>query len=368
VNMSAVTQHGYLVIADISGYTSYVAGTELEHSHEILSDLLETICMKIESLLTIHKLEGDAVFAYIPESKVTRGDTILELMESTYAAFRDKQVSMKRATTCTCNACRNIPALDLKFIAHHGDYIVQQVREIRELVGTDVNLVHRLLKNHVTEATGWRAYVMLTEQCLEHLSLNLENTHTQAEEFEHLGSVKTYNIDLHARYKEFSDARRIVVEEKDADIVFRADFPTPPAVTWEWIQDPIRRNQWMDGHVHWTRGERPRGRAGVGSSNHCAHGKSVSTEVVVAWRPFEYSTADSFENGKQTVTETFLFEPLPNGGTRIHDLIQMHMPLPRFARRAIVKYIMVNQHHFDQALAKAAQLAGEEYKKTSMVE
>src|SRR5262245_14935308 len=130
--MSTTTQHGYLIIADISGYTTFVAGTELEHSHEILSDLLETICNKIESLLTIHKLEGDAVFAYIPESKITRGETILELMESTYNAFRDKQVSMKRATTCTCNACRNIPTLDLKFIAHHGDYILQQVRDIRE--------------------------------------------------------------------------------------------------------------------------------------------------------------------------------------------------------------------------------------------
>src|SRR5512134_3418438 len=135
--MSATTQHGYLIIADISGYTSFVAGTELEHSHEILSDLLETICAKIESLLTLHKLEGDAVFAYIPESKVTRGETILELMESTYIAFRDKQLSMKRATTCTCNACRNIPSLDLKFFIHCGDYIRQTIANNKELVGSD---------------------------------------------------------------------------------------------------------------------------------------------------------------------------------------------------------------------------------------
>ena len=36
-------QHGYLVLADISGYTAYLAGVELDHAHEILSDLLETI-------------------------------------------------------------------------------------------------------------------------------------------------------------------------------------------------------------------------------------------------------------------------------------------------------------------------------------
>ena len=271
--MNAVAQHGYLLIADISGYTSFVAGTELNHSYEILADLLGVVCEKIETLLTFHKLEGDAVFAYAPEDRLTRGDTLLELMEATYVAFRDKQTSMKRATTCTCNACRNIPSLDLKFITHHGDYILQEVRNIREMVGSDVNLIHRLLKNHVTEATGWRAYMMFTEQCLEHLELNLENAHVQMEEYEHLGEVKTYNLDLHQRYQEITEERRIMIDEKEADVIFRFDFPTPPAVTWEWLQDPVKRNLWSTD-VHWYAGDRPLGRVGKGASNHCAHGKT----------------------------------------------------------------------------------------------
>ena len=61
--MSTTSNHGYLVIADISGYTSFVAKTELEHSHEILSELLELILEKFQPLMTISKLEGDAVFA-----------------------------------------------------------------------------------------------------------------------------------------------------------------------------------------------------------------------------------------------------------------------------------------------------------------
>ncbi len=363
--MSAVTQHGYLVIADISGYTSFLAGTELEHSHEILSDLLETICEKIESVLTLHKLEGDAVFAYIPESKITRGETILELMESTYVTFRDKQVSMKRATTCTCNACRNIPTLDLKFIAHHGDYVIQQVRDIREMVGTDVNLTHRLLKNHVTESTGWRAYMLITEKCLDHLNLNLENVHVQMEGYEHFGEVKTYNIDLHARYKELTEARRIVVDENDADVVLRVDFSTPPAVTWEWVQDPLKRNLWMGGHVKWSIGDRPSGRAGKGASNHCAHGKNTSTEVTLDWRPFEYSTIDSFENGQKKMSETIRLEALPDGGTRVHDAMVMYLPLPRFLRRPLVRFVLLRQMHYDQFLKNAVQMAGDEHAKDS---
>lgn len=361
--MSTITQHGYLVIADISGYTSFVAKTELEHSHEILTELLELLVEKFKPLMTISKLEGDAVFAYAGETTFTRGDTLLEFMESVYVAFRDRQISMRRKTTCTCNACKNIPSLDLKFIAHHGDFIIQNIANTRELVGSDVNLIHRLSKNHVAEATGWRAYMMVTEKCLDHLHLNLEDTHIQIEEYEHLGEIKTHSIDLHKRYKEITEARRVILEEKDADIVLTVDFDTPPAVTWEWIQDPIKRNTWSGGEVTWSNGDRPKGRASNGASNHCAHGKGVSTEIVRDWRPFEYSTTESYEKGKQNFTETVRFEPLPNGGTRVRDVMKMHMPMPQFVKRIMAKYMMTVVYHMDEKMKNAAQLAKAEFEK-----
>ena len=178
--MESKTQHGYLVLADISGYTSYLAGVELDHAHEILGDLLETILNRFKPLLAISKLEGDAVFAYAPEASVPRGETLLELIESTYAAFRDRQNSMHHRTTCTCNACRAIPTLDLKFFVHHGDYILQAIGNITEVIGSDVNLAHRLMKNHVSEATGWRAYAMFTEKALDHIGVRPEGMHMLA--------------------------------------------------------------------------------------------------------------------------------------------------------------------------------------------
>jgi hypothetical protein len=358
--MSSVTQHGYLLIADISGYTSFVAQTELEHSHEILSDLLTVVCERIETLLKIHKLEGDAVFSFAPQTKIPRGETLLELIESTYAAFRDKQFSMKRATTCTCKACQNIPTLDLKFIAHHGDYIIQDVRGIRELVGTDVNLIHRLLKNRVTEATGWRAYLLVTERCLNSLNVQLESAHEQVESYEHMAEVKTYSIDLRKRYERIKEAQRIMLTEAEADVVLRCDFPVPPPVAWEWMQDPNKRNQWVTSVV-WSKGERPGGRTGKGATNHCAHGKGqISTETVLDWKPFEYSTFESFENGRKNMTETFRFEPLPDGGTRVVDLMKIEMPLPHFLRRWIAG-AMMKKLNMAGMLERAAQLAAEDY-------
>jgi len=359
--MTSKTEHGYLVLADISGYTSFIAATELEHAQEILSDLLETICVRIESLLTIHKLEGDAVFAYAPEAKIARGETILELVEITYAAFRDMQTNIKRATTCTCNACRNIPSLDLKFIVHHGDYVIQHVRDIKEMVGSDVNLAHRLLKNHVAEATGWKAYALFTEKSLEHMGMQVEDAFPQVEAYDHLGEVLTRNINLRDRYDEMLSLRQVVISDEEADFITEIDFPTPPPLTWEWLHDPVRRNQWGHGIV-WSRGDRLKGRMGSGASNHCAHGKSVSTEVVLDWRPFDYATLESYQNGKLLMKETVSLISLPNGGTRCHFNLAMEIPLPQWIRRPITKILMTRFYKYDHSLREAARLAGEEMK------
>src|SRR5688572_7778532 len=90
------TQHGHLLLADISGYTSYVASTELTHSQEILTELLELIIERFKPLMTISKIEGDAIFAYAPEIKLPRGEAIFELIETTYVAFRSRREAARR--------------------------------------------------------------------------------------------------------------------------------------------------------------------------------------------------------------------------------------------------------------------------------
>jgi len=121
--MNNETQHGYLVLADISGYTSYLAGVELTHARDILAELLELIVERFKPLLTIVQLEGDAVFAHVPKTKILRDETLLELLESTYLAFRDRVEGIRRRTTCECNACRSIPSASLTWIFYHSDRI-----------------------------------------------------------------------------------------------------------------------------------------------------------------------------------------------------------------------------------------------------
>jgi len=200
--MERKTQTGYLVLADISGYTSFVAQTEIEHADLALSYLLETIVEKISGLLTICQLEGDAVFAYIEESKLQEAKSLLELIDHTYLAFRDKALTLYAQTTCPCRACASLPTLDLKFMVHHGEFLIQHVAGGNHLLGTDVNLIHRLAKNHVSESTGWKGYALFTNQGLERLQTDKASFVQQTESYEHLGDVETYVMNMHPRYEE----------------------------------------------------------------------------------------------------------------------------------------------------------------------
>lgn len=200
--MERKMQTGYLVLADISGYTSFVAKTEIEHAGMALSYLLETIVEKLDDALIISKLEGDAVFAYVEEDKLADCKVLLDLIDQTYLAFRDKALALYSQATCPCNACRSLPMLDLKVILHHGDFVTQRVAGIHDLLGTDVNLIHRLLKNGVSEATGWKGYAVFTDQALKRMQCSKDNYFKRCETYEHIGDVNIYCMDMHARYAE----------------------------------------------------------------------------------------------------------------------------------------------------------------------
>lgn len=330
--MNKETQHGYLVLADISGYTSYLAGTELDHARDVLTELLELIVQRFKPSLEIAKLEGDAVFAYLFKNKITRDELLLEVQESTYLAFRDRVEGIRRRTTCQCNACRAIPSLDLKFITHFGEYLLQNVSGITELVGSDVNLVHRLLKNKVSKATGWKAYMLFTEPALAQMGLELENIQEFIEHYEHLGDIKTCSIDLHVRYQELIEARRVVVLPEEADWTLTRTFSAPPEIVWDWMNDPQKRLLW-ESFDDVRPILRPGGRLGTGASNHCAHGKNVVLETVLDWRPFEYYT-----NEYPTGTISNHLEAI-DVGTRLTVRLKLKVRAPRWLKRLLAQFM-----------------------------
>lgn len=352
IRMNQETQHGYLVLADISGYTSYLAGVELTHARDILTELLNLIVEHFRPFLSIVKLEGDAVLAHVPKTKIVRDETLLELFESTYLAFRDRVEGIRRRTTCQCNACKAIPTLDLKFILHFGEYVLQNVYGITELVGSDVNLTHRLLKNHVSEATGWKAYALFTEAGLKRLNVKMENLHEQVESYEHLGEVKTYSLDLHTRYKELLESRQRFISPEEADAIITRKISAPPIVVWEWMNDIQKRLRW-EIYDDIRPLLRPDGRMGAGARNHCAHGKNLVIETILDWKPFEYYTTEY-----PMAIQTQHLTP-QSDGTQLNVYFKLTMPLPRWLTRSLARF-MFRRFKMEEQFERMARMIAEE--------
>ncbi len=349
-------QRGFLVLADISGYTAFLSKAELEHAQEILTDLLETIVDGFKSLLTIHKIEGDAVFGYVRDAQVLRGETLLELIESTYIAFRQRTKNVRRHTTCACRACNNISTLDLKFIVHHGDFALQNIGGRPELAGTDVNLAHRLLKNHVSEQTGWSAYALFSKPGLERTGLQLTGTVDGSEEYEHLGQVPTSALDLHERYETLMRQRHIEVEEQDAFLSFAEVIRATPPVLWDWMNEPEKRALYSnEPHgLKFVPVERPNGRTAAGATTHCVHGKNTQMrELVLDWKPFDYYTVEQDSGPMGVIQTTFRLEPVDAEHTRVSGRLNGRLPaLPRFLHRPLIRFMFTRLFDYSSVLRK----------------
>jgi uncharacterized protein YndB with AHSA1/START domain len=281
------TQHGCLVIADISGYTAYLTGVELEHSHDILADLLGMVAEGLCPPLRLAKLEGDAVFCVAGDDALPSGAGLMETFEQTYLSFARRRRTMALSSSCTCDACRRTPELDLKFCAHYGSYVEHEVAGSRELVGPDVILVHRLLKNSVADAHGLRGYALITAACAEALGISGLAEHT--ERYEDVGPVAGGLVDLQARWRQAEQDVRTVVARDDADLLLEDDVHAAPDEVWAAMTDPAHAMQWRVGVTDISE-EHARGGRGVGTVTHCLHGRTMIEQEIVDWLPPHHYT------------------------------------------------------------------------------
>lgn len=173
----------YLLLADISGYTGFMAGVEHDHgvdfsagipaAYAVLGDLLGAVSAGVEPDFEIVKLEGDAVFAAAPAQALDgRGGEVLQKLETMYRAFIDSRTRAIPSADHVCTACPNVVNLDLKVVLHRGHAVRQAVGSGSDLLGPAVTIAHLLLKNTVRERIGSRPYLLLTDAAATGLGLD----------------------------------------------------------------------------------------------------------------------------------------------------------------------------------------------------
>jgi hypothetical protein len=189
-------ERALLLIADIGGYTEYMRShrMSLAHAEVNTARLLEKVIDAARGFDLI-EIEGDAAFLS------RRADTLDG--DATVAATTQAAVGMHRAfhlerqhvasNLCPCDGCVQADNLKLKFVAHIGEVATQTIRQRRKLVGIDVILVHRLLKNPVEVPE----YLLFSEELYRTGEAALpEPVHEVSQNLEGIGPVRTYFVDI----------------------------------------------------------------------------------------------------------------------------------------------------------------------------
>jgi len=316
------------VIADISGYTGFLAGVELDHAHDIIADLMDTVVRGLRPPFRIAKFEGDAVFVYALTEKVD-GSLLQDAVEASYFAFRRRLRTIKQATSCECNACRQMQTLDLKFVCHHGEFISHRMSGREELAGRDVILVHRLLKNAVIERLGGHAYALYSQACVEAMGVDpaTQGLVEHRESIDIIGDVTCWVRDLEDAWTRENERQRHEVTRDKAATVLEFEIAAARPVVWEYFVMPELRPKWRGADE--VREATAGGRRGIGTTNHCMHGAHAIIEEVIDWRPFDYLTLTTLlpMPGAPKVLMSYAFVERPDGGTRVE--IRVAKPKPK---------------------------------------
>jgi hypothetical protein len=321
---------GYLFIADITGYTVYLSESELDHAQGTLTTLLEVLVAHSGPPLVLTRLAGDAAISYALADDVPGGQTFLEMIERCYVDFRQAVETMVLNNTCRCNACANVSSLDLKFFLHFGEFALQRVAGAVELVGNDVNLIHRLLKNNVTEQTGVRAYTLLTEAAVAALGLGeaAPSMVPHRETVEGVGVIPARILDMHPVWDDYTSRPRHQITPTQRLVEVSTDMAMPAPVLWEYLNIPEFRSTLMASDSTQVEG-RVDGRIGAGSTYVCFHGAKAIRQRITEWRPFEHLAVATAIGGVEAPM-TLRLEPIGPGDTRLTQTLgKVQGPLPK---------------------------------------
>ena len=307
---------GFLVCADITGYTQYLSASELEHASGILGELLNLLLGETTTPLHLSRVEGDAVISYSQVADGADPQVLVDRLESTYVAFRRAMEQMVLNTACDCNACANIGTLDLKIVVHHGPFVVQHLGAQDELMGAEVNFLFRLMKNHVRQELGVPGYLALTDAALDAIGLPgyAARLVTHTEEDAERGTVAIHVKAMAPVWEERRAERTVDIGEP-----FSADSTVvalPIGEVWAAVTRPDMRVI-VFGADKMEADFGDDGRIGRESVYVCFHGDAKILHLILDWEPpTRYVFRSTLPMGVDVLGEITL-EPVDDATTKL---------------------------------------------------
>ena len=203
----------------------------------------------------------------------------------------------------------------------HGEYILHEVAGSSELAGSDVILVHRLMKNTVTEATGLTGYGLISRPAIDAIGVAgaTEGMVEHVEHYEDFGDVTVYIEDLRRAWVAEADRSRVMVGRDEAVGYSEVFVPVTPWIAWAYATDgEVKKRMYgVESHER-TDGE---ARLGIGATFHCKHQLGDVDYMIVDLDAPHYYTNENQASNVETMT-TLKINPV-EGGVEVQMLMSL---------------------------------------------
>ncbi len=222
---------GIFVLADIGGYTAFLTDVGIAHAKEITGHLLNGMFEVDSETWKLGDVEGDCLFVY--RDSEASAEEVFSYLRRLYETFLESLEEVVSGSTCQCGACDRSGGLTLKFVVHAGDFDVERIAGQQQLIGRDVVVAHRLLKNSVRA----REYALVTAPLAEVAHASGLASTPGRDDYDDIGVIDYVSVDFQAVRDAFHASREIFLTEADADVVASVDIAAAPEAVWQVIKD-----------------------------------------------------------------------------------------------------------------------------------
>lgn len=179
-----------IFIPDMNGFTGYISNTDIKVTKKVIPALLEEIIDADELNLNMAEIQGDAVLFY----KIGEPPSPSELVAQSKRIFLAFSKKLEELSKQYPETPISLPdSLGIKIVTHFGKIGLTKIKGHVKLIGPDVIIAHRLLKN----STQADEYLLMTEQYasrfseeeLEKVFAFGELRHGQ-DDYAHIGTIK----------------------------------------------------------------------------------------------------------------------------------------------------------------------------------
>ncbi|MDP2414144.1 DUF2652 domain-containing protein [Daejeonella sp.] len=182
----------FFCVPDITGFTKFIATADISFTKNLIPALLRKLIDANILKMKIGEIEGDAVFFY-KTGRLPSVGKVAEQCKVIYQTFSDFISSVEQSDPDNYSLYLADGQLGLKIIIHYGYISTANIKGRIKLLGTDVIIAHKLLKNTIVDYN----YILLTDKYLSKIKdrqnleqwFNWEKLRTGIEVYEFMGEV-----------------------------------------------------------------------------------------------------------------------------------------------------------------------------------